>query len=37
MDDLYAAIDTLKGAGLTPIAIGAKDKWPVAFYWTPAS
>ena len=33
MDDLYAAIAKLKGAGVTPIAIGAKDKWPVAFYW----
>ena len=33
MDDLYAAIDKLKGAGITPIAIGAKDKWPAAFYW----
>jgi len=33
MDDLYAAIDQLKGAGIAPIAIGAKDKWPAAFYW----
>ena len=33
MDDLYAAIDKLKAAGITPISVGSKDKWPDAFYW----
>jgi raffinose/stachyose/melibiose transport system substrate-binding protein len=33
-DDLLAAIDKLKAVGITPIALGAKDKWPVHFYWT---
>ncbi|MEP7054888.1 MAG: extracellular solute-binding protein, partial [Actinomycetota bacterium] len=31
--DLIADIGKLKAAGLTPIAVGAKDKWPNAFYW----
>lgn len=33
-DDLLGAIDKLKAAGITPIALGAKDKWPVHFYWS---
>ncbi|AQP47318.1 sugar ABC transporter substrate-binding protein [Tessaracoccus aquimaris] len=35
MDDLFAAIDKLKAAGITPIALGAKDAWPAAhwYYW----
>ncbi|HLT83219.1 MAG TPA: extracellular solute-binding protein [Phototrophicaceae bacterium] len=33
MDDLYAAIDALKGAGIEPISVGAGDKWPAAHYW----
>lgn len=33
LDELYAAIDKLKAAGITPIAVGAKDKWPAAHYW----
>jgi raffinose/stachyose/melibiose transport system substrate-binding protein len=28
-----AAVRKLKAAGLTPIAIGAKDRWPSAFWW----
>ncbi|MCX5580512.1 extracellular solute-binding protein [Kaistia terrae] len=32
-DDFLAAIAKLKAAGITPIAVGAKDKWPVHFYW----
>ncbi len=32
-DDLLADVTKLKAAGLTPIAIGSKDKWPDAFYW----
>ena len=33
MDDLYADIATLKDAGITPISVGAGDKWPAAHYW----
>lgn len=33
MDDLYAAVDALKGAGIEPISVGAGDKWPAAHYW----
>ncbi len=33
MDDLNAAVSKLKAAGITPIALGGKDKWPDAFYW----
>ncbi|WP_448061727.1 extracellular solute-binding protein [Cellulomonas hominis] len=33
MDDLYAAIDKLKAAGIEPISVGAGDKWPAAHYW----
>lgn len=33
LDDLYEAIDKLKAAGITPIAVGAGDKWPAAHYW----
>jgi raffinose/stachyose/melibiose transport system substrate-binding protein len=28
-----AAVTKLKTAGITPIAIGSKDRWPDAFYW----
>jgi raffinose/stachyose/melibiose transport system substrate-binding protein len=30
---LLSDISKLKAAGITPIAIGSKDKWPDAFYW----
>jgi raffinose/stachyose/melibiose transport system substrate-binding protein len=33
MADLVADIAKLKAAGITPIAVGGKDKWPDAFYW----
>lgn len=33
MDELYSVIDQLKGAGITPLSIGAGDKWPAAHYW----
>jgi raffinose/stachyose/melibiose transport system substrate-binding protein len=33
-EDLLAAIPKLKAAGVTPISIAAKDKWPVHFYWS---
>jgi len=32
-DELIADIKTLKAAGITPIALGAGDKWPAAFWW----
>ena len=31
--ELLDAVQKLKDAGIAPIAVGAKDKWPVAFYW----
>jgi raffinose/stachyose/melibiose transport system substrate-binding protein len=33
MADFYADIDKLRAAGVTPVAIGSKDRWPDAFYW----
>ena len=33
-DDLLAAMKKLKAAGVTPIAVGGADKWPLHFYWT---
>jgi len=33
MDDFYGAVDKLKKAGITPVSLGAKDKWPAAHYW----
>ena len=33
-DDLLAAVQTLKDAGVTPIIAGGQDKWPVHFYWS---
>jgi raffinose/stachyose/melibiose transport system substrate-binding protein len=33
MDDLNADVAKLKTAGIAPIAIGSKDKWPDAFWW----
>jgi raffinose/stachyose/melibiose transport system substrate-binding protein len=33
MDDLNADITKLKAAGIAPIAIGGKDRWPDAFYY----
>jgi raffinose/stachyose/melibiose transport system substrate-binding protein len=32
-DDFLNVIKKLKAAGITPIALGEKDKWPGAFYW----
>jgi raffinose/stachyose/melibiose transport system substrate-binding protein len=31
--DFITAVNKLKTAGITPIAIGSKDQWPDAFYW----
>jgi raffinose/stachyose/melibiose transport system substrate-binding protein len=33
-DDLLAAVEQIKAAGITPIAAGGADKWPLHFYWT---
>ncbi|MBL8697089.1 MAG: extracellular solute-binding protein [Alphaproteobacteria bacterium] len=33
-DDLLGAVRKLKAAGITPIAVGGADKWPIHFYWT---
>ena len=33
MDELNAAIDKLKAAGIQPIALGAKDAWPAAHWF----
>jgi raffinose/stachyose/melibiose transport system substrate-binding protein len=33
MDELADTIETLKGAGITPLSVGAGDKWPAAHYW----
>lgn len=33
MDDLYGVIEQLKDADITPISVGAGDKWPAAHYW----
>ncbi len=32
-DDFYAAIDTLKAAGIAPLSVGAADGWPLAHYY----
>lgn len=33
MEELGEAVDALKAAGITPIAVGAGDKWPAAHWW----
>lgn len=33
-DDLLGAVQTFQDAGITPIAAGGADKWPLHFYWT---
>ena len=32
-DEFLADIQTLKDAGVTPLAVGEKDKWPGMFWW----
>lgn len=32
-DEFYQDIDTLKAAGVTPLSVGAADKWPLAHYY----
>lgn len=33
-DEFLAAIEKLQAAGITPIAVGGADKWPMHFYWS---
>ncbi len=33
-DDFLGAVKTLKAAGITPILVGAGEKWPLHFYWS---
>jgi raffinose/stachyose/melibiose transport system substrate-binding protein len=33
-DGFLAAVQKLKDAGITPLAVGAKDKWPAHFWWS---
>ncbi|NLS11690.1 extracellular solute-binding protein [Vibrio sp. SM6] len=33
-DQFLTAIEKLKAAGITPIAVGGADKWPMHFYWS---
>ncbi|WP_394250679.1 ABC transporter substrate-binding protein [Arthrobacter pityocampae] len=33
IDELGSAVDKLKGAGIDPIAVGAKDAWPAAHWY----
>ncbi|MCH7232087.1 extracellular solute-binding protein [Glycomyces sp. L485] len=33
-DEFLDAVAALKDAGITPIALGAADQWPVHYYWT---
>jgi len=32
-DEFLDAVEALKASGVTPIAVGAADKWPGMFYW----
>ena len=32
-DDFLADVQKLKAAGITPLAVGEKDKWPGMFWW----
>ena len=31
--EFLAAVDALNAAGITPVAVGAGDKWPAMFWW----
>jgi raffinose/stachyose/melibiose transport system substrate-binding protein len=33
LDEWYGDVDKLKAAGITPVSVGAGDKWPAAHYW----
>jgi raffinose/stachyose/melibiose transport system substrate-binding protein len=32
-DEFLTTVQTLKDAGITPLALGGRDKWPGHFYW----
>jgi raffinose/stachyose/melibiose transport system substrate-binding protein len=32
-DEFLATVEKLKAAGITPLAVGEKDKWPGMFWW----
>jgi len=32
-DEFMADVNALRAAGITPMAVGAGDKWPAMFYW----
>jgi len=36
-EEFVATIETLKEAGITPISLGGKDKWPGHFWWVYAA
>ncbi len=33
-DEFVAAIETLQAAGITPLTVGQRDRWPGHFWWT---
>jgi raffinose/stachyose/melibiose transport system substrate-binding protein len=33
-DGFIAGVQKIKDAGITPLAVGAKDKWPAHFWWS---
>nr|WP_239520763.1 extracellular solute-binding protein [Blastococcus saxobsidens] len=33
MEELATTVEQLKAAGITPLSVGAGDKWPAAHYW----
>lgn len=33
-EDFLAAVKQLKAAGITPLAVGGREQWPLHFYWT---
>ncbi|THV41525.1 extracellular solute-binding protein [Glycomyces buryatensis] len=33
-DEFLGAVEQLKAAGITPIALGGADQWPTHYYWT---
>jgi raffinose/stachyose/melibiose transport system substrate-binding protein len=33
-DGFIAAVKTFKAAGITPLSLGAKDRWPAHFWWS---
>ena len=36
-DDFLGAVKKIKAAGITPIVVGAGEKWPMDFYYTTSS